>query len=312
IVTMFTGSFFTEAPLSKENYQPERIRKNVEEYFGLSAETDNPQVESKLGTLMFRYKGPRFLLALVISEHAELGRAFLQFVYLKAEFSGTKKIMSPGEFKQGLALMPPVEVYPGFAKSPKWTRIEAVRGPGGRNLQTGNLSGQLAESNRITVSCQRDRVNSGPFTLSAVDRASPDSVLIRVLPSRRLVLEGGGSRFLRNAKWDNNRADATTNNLMLSFGLVCDQSWSVTCGSKVEQVKWDILPNYEESSSSLRDTSTKSASLRYVQSLSTINPADEPHRIYGLVDLIASLYSWNLPVRKQNFTFLEFCQRTGQ
>lgn len=46
----------------------------------------------------------------------------------------------------------------------------------------------------------------------------------------------------------------------------------------------------------------------YVQKLATTQPPVEPHKVYGLADLLENFYRRNLPESRSVFATLQFCQ----
>src|SRR5437868_4285795 len=77
-------------------------------------------------------------------------------------------------------------------------------------------------------------------------------------------------------------------------------------GSKESRV--NLASTADIQSAAEQVSSEKSETGRFVAKFSTTMPAVEPHKVYGLADLLENFYRRKLPEARSTLAGLEFCQ----
>ena len=296
IIAMYQGTYFAEQPVSPNEFDRNAAESNVQNSFGASARIANPRTGSD-GTLLFDYAGPRFILAIVIGE-AEVSRAFLQEFYNRTEFSDVDSIREPKSYKSKTAVLPAIEVFPSTVPR------QDYRGCQQSVDQRGRIEGDL-------INCARVAPNR--FQLSCRPKPSRASLLLtgaettHALPLTLLAPAKFGFSSHGVATRPMFTPDATGRGMSnLNVEVSCNSKQPIRCGSDESRVELTSMADIESVS---RDVSSAGSEIgRFVLGLSTKVPAMEPHKVYGLADLLENFYKRKLPEAKSTFAALEFCQ----
>jgi hypothetical protein len=298
LVSIYDGRLFTEQPLSATSFQPETARESVRNETGTSAEVARGFPDSR-GDLVFPYRGPRVLMAWILASNADVGRAFVREFYLRAHFSTIERLDSLAGYRGGIQALPPVEVYPGAVPHLDWKQCDQVLDKNELPIESGGTFDppSFVQPSTLLVRCAGKRVQ-GAFRVSASPMPA-GSPKIRVLPPLQLSLELSASRFLlKNPEWE--KVGET-----LKLQLTCEPGWQVRCSEPVT-ASWSLLPQYKSAADDVAANASPSA--RYVSSLSTKSPAQKPHAVYGLSELLESFYRRQLAEHQQALATLKFCQ----
>jgi hypothetical protein len=293
-VTIYSGNYFSEQTLLVREFVADKATAMVQNDTSTSAEIRNPRNAGD-GTLMYDYLGPRILAAIVIGQ-PDVARAFIQELYTHAGFRSIATLPDLKSFQRGVALLPPVELYPGYFPETEWIKCEQERDP-----RTGRLSGntmgdcQDAGPSKFSVRCGK-KDSKAPFVLSS--RPAADGLGLFIFPPF-LVNSFPLPLNIEHIEWDLSSTTATVN-------VRCNADKSVQCGNGNVAAHWTASADYGQAASAAANP--QGITSKYVAQMSTDRPAWEPHKIYGFAPLLQNFYKRQLPPTRTTFASLEICQ----
>lgn len=298
ILTMHEGLYFTEQPIPVREFDGKDAEEQVRKDMDFVARVQNPRAGSD-GNLLFDYVGPRYLLAIVIGD-LEVGRPFLQEFFNHTEFSSIGVIHDAKKYVGGTTSLvrPAVEVFPSNIPPQVYSECRQERNERGQII--GDLVGCVPTSqtsqNQFRLSC-RPKPSKGSLIVSPTP--APDSLRLGLLAPFTMSLAKKGqvsSIGFANAQ----------ESLELRLEMNCDAKHPVGCGSTAGLVELTSTGDLAAAASAIADE--KSPANHYLGVISTRTPAVEPHKVYGLADLLQNFYRRKLPEAQSRFAMLEFCQ----
>src|SRR5260370_24856938 len=192
-----------------------------------------------------------------------------------------------------------VEVFPSTVPLQEYEHGHQNTGARGR-IQ-GDLRNCTAQGgNRFRLAC-RPKPSSAEFLLSAKDTAR--ALRLELLAPATLVSSRRGG--VKNVTLGSIGPDGSIAST-LKAQVSCNSKEPVRCGSLESQTELTSVGDLQAAPNTL--ASPSSAIDHYTRTISTTQPAQEPHKIYGLVDLLENLYRRKLPNSKASFAILEFCE----
>jgi len=299
IVTAYEGVYFAEQPILPSDFNRAIAESNVRDAVGVNARIDKPQTAAD-GTLLFEYAGPRFLLALVVGD-ADVSRAFLQEFFSRAVFSSIATLDDSKQYrdKGGTAILPALEVFPSAVPLMEYRRCQQSTDASGR-LIGDPINCRNVGPNRFTLEC-RPKPSKAPLLVSPAEPSRP--LHLRLLAPAKFSYSGRGP--VDSIKLDTGRETSPIATLKLQAEASCNSNQPVRCGSIESRVELHSTADVEAAASEL--ASASSVSGRHLQQLSTNRPALEPHKVYGLADLLENFYRRKLTTPSSSFATLEFC-----
>lgn len=299
VIAPFQGVMYTEAPLPVSAFNPASIRENVEKETGAAASAGQPRVGSA-GDLQFSYRGPRSLALLVVARDPRVGRGFLSELYRRTAYAGVSNISVMSEYKNSTSLLPPLEVYPGYVPPASWSSCAAQEDSEGGTTGVGEIDTcRVGANGDIELGCAAKGRNSASFQLEA--HSAPNPLRMGVLPILNVscTSSGNGDPLIEDMKWDHLGASAKVN-------LACDPGGRKGCGPDAPAIVWTSTADFAKTAEML--ASDRAEPHGMLTSVSTDNVAVQPHRIYGLRDMIDSFYRRDLPKANQKFATVKACQ----
>lgn len=298
IITPYEGTYFAEQPIDPEDFiradGGNAAEARIREDLGVNARIDNPR-KGNDGTLLFDYQGPRILLALVIGEVAP-SRAFLQEFMNHTNFSLLSTLKDAKSYKGGTAILPPVEIFPSTVPPEEYQYCQQTKD------QRGRIEGDLVNcvvnsANDFHLICL-PRPSSAHLQLTAKEPHRP--LLLDLLAPASLSVSGHGAvqKILQ--------AGAGNSLSKLTLQIACNGRQPIRCSSAEARSE---LISTDDVQAAINELSSPSSLVGgYVQKLATTQPSVEPHKVYGLADLLENFYRRNLPESRAVFATLQFCQ----
>lgn len=277
IASLYKGLFFTEQILANDAFDGVRAAATVREDTATNGELGRPQ--QRQGRLVYEYTGPRMLFLVVLSREAETGRALAAALAARASGAQITRIARLKDYRSGIALMPPVEVFPGAVPGPAFSAAKLATHRF-RPAVCGVMDVSFRPPSQLRLDCP-DGAHDGVVELNIArdDRAS-QCVDMAVLPISRLALSGSGARLVAGQAWS---AD------VLSIKMHCAKGWNAPCDHGAETLEWTLRPNYSASADQLAGQAASPAAL-LIRSLSTDDPAHHPVRAAGVATLFEKFY----------------------
>jgi hypothetical protein len=287
LMLMYRGTYYSEQPVALEQFSPDVALRAIQRDTGTSANITRPALDSQ-HDLKFQYDGPRMIAALVVSNSPDAARSLIAETYRHLAVNVAQPINSPNQFKNGVAFVPPVEVFPGLIPQPHWSDCkQATDAEGGKIEHGGSFDTCTVSGNRVLVRCGAEQAEA-PFVITAADQSvvtfrNVATFNIQYPPSTGMLL---------NSKWQ--QVGRT-----LETQLRCTSKQPIKCDSNEAHMTWAATPIYK--------WEPTASSAQYIDSLSTDHPAYEPHRVYGMASLLHNLYERSGPARQFSFAEAEVC-----
>jgi hypothetical protein len=90
------------------------------------------------------------------------------------------------------------------------------------------------------------------------------------------------------------------------LNIACNSKQPVRCDSEGARAELRSSADLQAAANELSSASSPAG--QYIRKLSTTKPAGEPHKIYGLADLLENFYRRQLPDARSSFAAVEFCE----
>lgn len=293
LLATFDGTHYTEEQISPEDFDPAETIKLIQSDTNVEPVIQGAQAGAD-GRLTFRYRGPRSLILLVFARDAFVGRSAVQALWERAEYSGVRRVEQMQGYTPDLAVLPPVEVYPGFLNPVEWSSLHESDDP---SQMRGTMDAALERGPggaTISVSCPKDGSGEGAYRLggsSPAESRTSGCVPLRLLPAVELKLrpaDGGDDAqlggFISEYRWD------AGNYRDLNLRLACGSQTGSQCDRDPLRAQWTAYMNYEMAADALADAAQGFPTHRYLISLSTNTPSREPHRIFALSATLESFF----------------------
>jgi hypothetical protein len=297
LVSPYHGTFFAEQKIALSEFNAVRAEDSVRAALGVNARVTHPRPSSD-GTLIFDYEGPRYLLAIVIGD-LNVGRAFLQELYARSDFSNIAKLQEPSSYAthsgSGAVLLPAVEVFPSALPEQSYGACQQKRDARHR-IVGGLVNCRVSEPNHLRLSCGESAV-----TMLELGRNVPaDAMRIRMIAPVRFGNSGG------NIVTGLDIPTGLEGIPRVLLKVSCDGRKRVGCGTTAASTQLTTTPDFQAAANAI--TSGQTAGAKYAQAMSTRSPASDPGKVYGLGDLLQNFYRRQLPEGTSAFATLEVCQ----
>jgi len=310
LAAVYDGKFYTEEMLDPAQFGSSKTIDHVESEVGIEVRVINPSTDNT-GRLTFNYRGPRYLLLIILSREADLGRNAVYALMNNATFSGIDTKRNLGDLRSDLLTFMPIEVYPGFLSPVSWQDMRRADNP---DMFIGTMDAKLSGGNTIKMDCLPDERAEGVFELSGKVQSTGGACIdLHMLPAFSFEMRPESSaqqeklaQVLRNVR----RADNSYNNINLHLSCPADSLVLGLCSSPSKE-RWTASMNYAAAADCLDDSSCQEESSHgLVRRLSTTRPSLEPHRIYGFEALLEGfLRSVSEDERRLVLAELGFCQQ---
>lgn len=291
LVAPYDGTFYTEEAIAPGNFRSQEAIDKIRADIPLDVLIENPQ-QGPGGNLVYKYRGPRALLLIVLAKKSDVGRAAIQALWERAEYMNVRQMGELRNYSGGIAALTPIEVGPGFLNKVRWSNLREADEPG---TSQGTLDAEktgVAEKTTLEINCPNTGDNSGKYTLEASGTPTQVAgcVQIRVVP--------GVSFDLRPARPED---DADLRQFVkgftlpagsyssLNLDLGCPNDTSRRCSSNPILVQLAAFMRYAEAADRLASPAKPGSTVAALSNLSTAHPSLEPHRINAL-SLIVTLF----------------------
>jgi hypothetical protein len=292
LAAMFDGPFFTEQPMDPGSLDTARVQANVAADTATNALLGSPSRTSK-GLLVYSYRGPRLLLAMVLARNAEVGRAFVASLSARMSFAQVQRLTALKQFQNGLAALRPIEVYPGAIPPVEFTRASVLE----PTCQT--LDAKLSSSSMLSVSCANE-LDRGVVHLET--RPSPESsdcvdlVMLPALPTA--FSRSGPFKVISDSAWAGQIGGRPGS---AAIQVSCSRRW--TPGpSACEKAEWIYRRDYQASAADLAMGRSPRPAVALIRELTAAEVATRPHRLFQLNEMLEKFYrnAMTLPVAESS------------
>jgi len=298
LVTMYSGIFFSEQILANSEFDDARATSSVRADTSTNAEIGKR--EQRQGRLAYSYKGPRTLFLLVLARRAETGRALVAALASRSAGAQIQQLGRLKDYGAGLAMLTPIEVFPGALSSPIWADGRV----GTKNYKPavcGVMDLVFQAPDQLRIDCPNgSHTGILELTIRADVRAS-QCVQVAVLPTDSLSLSGNGSKMIEGFAWRPGGSG-------LAVKLTCQGEWRIPCGDGAAMVDWTLVPNYRASADLVVRGSPALAAV-LIKTLSTNEPAYQPVRVPAFSALLEKFYreiaGWQITLP---YTRLRLCR----
>lgn len=248
--SQFDGTFYTERTLPAAEFDSARIEGVVE---GTVDVLEAANLSS--GELVYRYKGVRPLLGLVLAKDANLGRAFIAAFAASRATAGSS--LPPGSIST-------IELFPGYVKSYRFSTSSPAQSMLSEVSHDVHLD---AGSQTLRFTCGDPTQPRGDWVLAA-QPAAPDVVArasLDYLPVTDRLTLNAPAPLIANAELRADRLETT---------ISVDCQFDQPCGS----------------SARLIGTVARNGSSQSLAAWSTDTPEYEPGKVFGLGSVVDSFY----------------------
>jgi len=282
IVALFDGRLYTEELIAPGDFNPAAAMEAVQSETATTARIASPGLDNN-NRLVYNYQGPRLLLALVIARQAQAGRALVQGLMVRSQFAQIQTLAGPKSFQQGVAVLNPIEVYPGYV--PGWevtaTRIEQQKGS---RQVCGTLSQTWsADPPELRLACVGSENQAILRAATRPSASASECFALEVLPQMRTTVAE------RPAQPDVLRGQQTADGSVL-LKVACNEGWGLPCGPNAHRIEWTAHPQWAETAACLARENCDSTAARSLRAISTARVSAQPHRVYGLLETVLNFY----------------------
>jgi hypothetical protein len=282
LAAIYDGTFYTEEFV---DFKPGPAVQNIQNETATVA-TIGSAVVGTDKKVNFPYKGPRALMLIVIGRPLASGRGFVQALMERAPYAQVQALnlqagMHPLKtFQRGLAVLPPVEVFPGYAAPVQWVGRPEIPAPKGVRQTCGTIDFAWNAPATLKIDCAGSGPNEAIFNLRAQASRGPAGCMkMQVLADLRIERQTtAGATPVRGASWTGLEA--------LQLRLACNQDFSVACNSNPYRIAWVGVPDFGATANCLASPICSGATASFVRAMSTDAASEFPHRIYGLRETI--------------------------
>jgi hypothetical protein len=281
-----SGTFYTEKPAPTANFDSTVSLQKLHDELGQNVSISNPRSDSE-ENLVFDYTGPRGFLLIVIARSDDLGRRAISALRERMAENGVDAVTSIRNATGALSGFPPIELYPGFLPRLEWLELGEV----GDKPMSGTLDVQFVDRRRITVECAAGRTNIGEFFLDGRRvRGGSRCVDIYQLPAFEFGLVGRNRRDEDAAKAfiAGSRRETSGEKERFILTLRCGEGEERPCERDPLTVTWMAQSRYDRSRGSGKEP--RSGGDAIIDSIATVDPVTQPHRIYGLDSLVSIFF----------------------
>jgi hypothetical protein len=297
LVALFDGPLYTEQAASA--LLPSVIEQNVSSETATTARVGKGSQDAR-GAMVFPYAGPKEMFSLVIARDADVGRAAVAALVSTAGSQLIPTLTSLKEFQRGIALLRPIELYPGYVQplEPGAPGIETREG----TFSGGTVDVTSVASGIVAFSCPAgDNSARIGIPFSAETRIA-GCIDLMVLPPRKTRFStAAGVDRIKDPEWTENLARLTAT-------VMCDEKWRQPCDRSAPTVTALSIADFASAADSL-NAPQKFEVAKLVAVLSTNNMAEQPHRIFGLKETLEKFYR-ELESQKVSLPFarVAFCR----
>ncbi len=287
MAALFDGPLYTEQ-FAPQEFRPETAAGNVARDTATNAALGQAR-KDKGGHLVFDYKGPRGLFALVLAHDAEAGRAFVAALVNRAASNTIQRLDSLKQFQNGLALMPAIEVFPGYLPPVQWGKPQVVVEDGVERV-CGTVDLGQTPAGPVRMNCPGDGNTAWVEVPVVADSRAASCIDLQVLPKLEVARRNSpGFAQVEGAQWDGSIGAAGPPPRLL-LALSCDRNWQAACGANEPGVEWVGRAQFAASADRISAQTAAVPAVASIAALSTNQVAAAPHRIFGLADTLEKLY----------------------
>ena len=295
LVILYKGPFYTESKVTLGTFDPEVTLKAVTDDFDIKTTITRPR-RLKNGTLVFDYRGPRYLLILIIARHHDLARRAAQAFYERASQFGYTLWTNNDERPSRIPLVEtPIEVFPGYLPEMDYKKLtlpdDQPNAWCGTIDVTLNSTGTLP---RLEVGCPHDKPGRVPVTLSGrphnADRVS-GCIPLYELPAfsfqiiaDKPAMSAELNVFLPSYALPNENYDA------IILDTLCPVSTAFTCPDNLLTAHLAAIVDYPATADCFAEPSCPGPVHTVFERFATDSPWLQPHRSFNIHHTLELLY----------------------
>jgi hypothetical protein len=289
LVVPHDGVFYTEKRVPVASFDHEATHEQIRTDMNVDVAVQDPQVDAG-ERLNFVYRGPRVLLLIVIANATDIGRAAVAALVEAMEQADVSRLPALKAYLSGIAAFDPLEVYPGIATSIEWGQSKDAD-----ETPVGTIDARL-DAGTLYIDCPRKQENELTHIVPVMTRpASQQSRCVDMwsfpgfnyrLHASKPDTDAVLASFVKN--YTTRDPLAGTSELALRIRCGGDQV-SRRCGQNPLRTQYTATANYAETSRSLAQPQPATAA-GVVDTISTLQPQREPHRVYALSETLRIFY----------------------
>lgn len=283
MASLYEGPYYTDKVLPTGSFNSSMVQESVRRDTGGVARVDKTFLD-KSGRLAYEYHGPRALVVLVLSKDAELGRAVVGALAARRAETPIEAISSLKDFRAGLAAMPPIEVYPGYVPQLTWRKAALGRNADGLNAICGAMDVAFDEqANLLRLGPTGDPDQAIVDLRGELPAQMADCAEIAQLPVLQVHRSNPARMdFVRAAEWK------PLTQPMVQLQIEARKGHGAACGDDAPILQWRMAPDFAASADRLASNESKTAGM--VDTIASDDSVNDPHRIYGLREMLVKFY----------------------
>ncbi len=285
LIADFDGPLYTELP-SPPDFQAQAITDKTTAVFERRVEIRKPRTLA--GELVYDYKGPRAYYAFILARDARVGRNLVVALTDAAAARGMNRVSKIGDFRSGFATITPIEVFPGQLPKLVWKGLDkAMQNDAPVEVGTVDVkwAGKPEQPGVLGLGCPGskpcgDQVQvKASLSAPAKDAACVD---VMILPKIAIHRRPGVDGVIDGSEWDP-RLQA------VRLNISCQADRHSDCASPHPAMEWFGTQSLEQTADSLVSGGDETVA-GSIRGMSTAAPALEPHKIYGLLEMLQKFY----------------------
>lgn len=281
LVAHFDGTFFSEEPVPARDFNSAAVKDRVQKEVSHLVEIGQVRQVTG-GELVYEYHGLKVLFMLLVARNPEVGRAALHALFEQMPLAGVQAIQNLGDWREGVATLPAVEIFPGTLPHPRWqeAKLASTRTPRERSF-CGPVGFQWqGEEATIQVEC-REKKAQVLLSLPVAQEASPARcVSVHLLAPFRWSLSPQPSGGLLV----DYRASCAEGGLRLL--VACPARSESGKGAATEKYEWKAAPDFRKAADCLMNPDAEGCAketANLLLRLDATRPAEQPQRAFGMV-----------------------------
>ncbi len=279
LMTHFDGIYYSAQSVRSQDFHRGLIRDQVQQDVSNSVSIEKPRNGSD-GELIYDYHGPKVLFTIILGKNPGLGRAALLALSQSMEMKEIHQVQKPSDWHEGVAALPPIEIFPGTLPYLHWRAAE--------NSSEMNSCGPIefswrGEEQTIQLHC-RDQAAQILVTLPIQHKESPSAcITIKLLAPLDVSLDQRTSRGLLT--------DYRLTSVTRSMNLLLSCPSQKLQPGVTEVYRWNARPNYKNAADCLAQPQMGGCPKGDLLSkVDTIRPAEQPQRGFGIAAAVKLFY----------------------
>ncbi len=313
LVSKYEGRFYSERLPSSNGFDAKDVVNQVESEMGGSVSVQGVGTDSQ-GKLTYDYRGPRSLALIVLAKDPTIGRATVHALWDNARVLGFQRVegLDGAQGSTDPSVIRPIEVYPGFVNQTTWSSLRRVDDPNQFQPPIDVSMNTVNGTPTVRMQCVPEKAGYGLYRLMGNPTGTSGSCTqLHVLPGFTFRLQSAGRSQrtdLRSVLRAYRRPEEGEEMSTVDIQLTCEADASLPACEDPLPARWVAYTDYGEGADCLESEDCAENQHRLVREVSTVQPAQQPHRIYGFDRLLTLFYRQvSRDERRTTLAPLQFC-----